>query len=158
MSSKSSRLRSLAPWLALVVVLVVALVVLFARSQPSASVDARANRIARQIKCPDCEGESVANSGTAIARSIRADIRSRVAHGERDDEIIAYYVSRYPDARTSPDGDGIGLFAWAIPVVAIVVALGLLGLALRRWSRTPRLAASADDEQLVDRARAEGHS
>jgi cytochrome c-type biogenesis protein CcmH len=155
---KSSRRRAFAPWLALAAVLVVALVVLFARSQPSDSVEARSNRIARQIKCPDCQGESVANSGVAIARGIRADIRSRVEHGESDDEIIAYYVSQYPDARLSPDGGGIGFFAWGIPVIAIVVALGALALALRRWSSTPRLAASDDDERLVDRARSEGHA
>jgi cytochrome c-type biogenesis protein CcmH len=148
-------MRALAPWLALGAVLVVALAVLVVRSQPDDSVAARSNRIARQIKCPDCEGESVANSNTEIARNIRAEIRRRVASGDSDGAVLAYYASRYPDALLRPRGDGLGALAWAIPVTAIIVALGGIGLALRRWSRAPRLAASADDERLVQRVRTE---
>ena len=149
------RARAVLPWVALGAVLVVALIVLVARSQPSDSVNARAGRIAGQIKCPDCQGESVANSNTQIARSIRADIHKRVAAGDSDGEILAYYEQRYPDALIKPDSHGIGVIAWGLPVVAIVAALGGIALALRRWSRQPRLAASDDDERLVERARTE---
>ncbi|MDQ1520447.1 MAG: cytochrome c-type biosis protein CcmH [Actinomycetota bacterium] len=149
-----TRARALAPWLALAAVLVVAVAILLVRSQPDDSVAARTTRLAKQIKCPDCQGESIANSQTQIARSIRREIQQRVAHGQSDGTILAYYESRYPDALLRPDGGGIGVLAWGIPVVAIIGALGGIGLALRRWSRQPRLAASADDERLVERARA----
>jgi cytochrome c-type biogenesis protein CcmH len=151
-----TRARALAPWLALAAVLVVSVAILVARSQPDDSVAARSTRLAKQIKCPDCQGESIANSQTQIARSIRSEIHQRVAHGQSDGAILAYYESRYPDALLRPDGGGIGVLAWGIPVVAIIGALGGIGLALRRWSRQPRLAASADDERLVERARAQG--
>ena len=150
-----TRLRVLAPWLALAAVLVVALAVLVGRSQPSNAVSARTARLAREIKCPDCEGESVANSQTQTARNIRADVRRRVGAGQSDDEVRAYYKSLYPDAILRPDGRGLGVLAWGIPVVAIIGALGGIALALRRWSRQPRLAANADDERLVERARTE---
>jgi cytochrome c-type biogenesis protein CcmH len=147
--------RVLVPWIALAAVVVVAVAVLVARSEPDDSVGARSTRIARQLKCPACEGESVADSNTQLARDMRAEIRRRVAAGETDDAIIAYYVDRYPDTSLRPDGDGIGFLVWGIPVIVIVLALGGLGLALRRWSRQPRLAANADDERLVERARGE---
>jgi cytochrome c-type biogenesis protein CcmH len=150
-----TRARRWAPWAALAAVLLVALGVLVTRSQPDDSVGARTTRLARQIKCPDCQGESVANSNTAIARDIRREIRERVERGERDAEVLAYYESRYPDALLAPGGDGIGIVAWGVPAAAIVAALGGLALALRRWSSQPRLSASADDERLVDRARHE---
>ena len=45
------------------------------------------------------------------------------------------------------------IVAWGVPVVAVV--LGGVGIAvmLRRWSRTPRLPASDEDEAVVTRAR-----
>jgi cytochrome c-type biogenesis protein CcmH/NrfF len=53
-----------------------------------------------------------------------------------------------------PSSDGVGLLVWALPVVVLVVAAGAIVLALRRWSRQPRLEASEEDEELVRRARA----
>jgi cytochrome c-type biogenesis protein CcmH len=150
------RVRAWLPWLALAAVLVVALVALVARSQPSDSLAARSARLAKQVKCPDCQGESVANSNVEIARNIRALIRQRVAAGQSDDQVLAYIDSLYPDSRISPSGSGVDMLAWAVPAAAIVAALGGLGLALRRWSRQPRLAANTDDERLVARARTEG--
>jgi cytochrome c-type biogenesis protein CcmH len=150
--------RTWLPWLALAAVLVVALVALVVRSQPSDSVAARSARLAKQVKCPDCQGESVANSNVEIARNIRALIRQRVAAGQSDDQVLAYIDTLYPDSRISPSGSGVDMLAWAIPAAAIVAALGGLGLALRRWSRQPRLAANTDDERLVARARTEGTS
>jgi cytochrome c-type biogenesis protein CcmH len=150
--------RTWLPWLALAAVLVVALVALVVRSQPSDSVAARSARLAKQVKCPDCQGESVANSNVEIARNIRALIKQRVAAGQSDDQVLAYIDTLYPDSRISPSGSGVDMLAWAIPAAAIVAALGGLGLALRRWSRQPRLAANTDDERLVARARTEGTS
>ena len=53
----------------------------------------------------------------------------------------------------APSNRGIGLVAWVLP--ALVLLLGGVGIAiaLRRWSRTPRLAATADDEAVVAAAR-----
>jgi cytochrome c-type biogenesis protein CcmH len=149
------RARSWLPWVALAAVLVVALVALVVRSQPSDSVSARSARLAKLVKCPDCQGESVANSNVEIARNIRALITRRVAAGQSDDQVLAYIDTLYPDSRISPSGNGIDMLAWAIPAAAIVAALGGIGLALRRWSRQPRLAASSADEQLVAHARSD---
>jgi cytochrome c-type biogenesis protein CcmH len=96
----------------------------------------------------------VAASNTRTARDIRAGIRERLDDGASEGAVLAYYLARYPDADLRPAGDGIGIVAWAVPVIAIVAALGGLWFALRRWSRQPRLAATDDDERLVERARA----
>jgi cytochrome c-type biogenesis protein CcmH len=143
------------PWIALAAVLAVCLVVLVARSQPSNSVAARAARLDNELKCPDCQGESIANSNTDSARTIRADVLQRIQAGESDAQIRAYYVSNYPDILLRPDSHGIGFIAWGLPVIVIVAGLGGLFLAMRRWSKQPRLAASAEDETIVARAREE---
>jgi cytochrome c-type biogenesis protein CcmH/NrfF len=122
------RARALAPWIGLVVVLAISLVVLVGRSQPSHSPAARASRLDHQFKCPDCEGESIANSQT-------------------------YYVERYPDINLQPGSSGINLLIWAAPVLALVAGFGGIVMMLQRAKRQPRLTATADDERLVARAR-----
>jgi len=147
-------MRKWAPWLALVAVVVVALGVLIARSEPSNSIEARAKRLEKELACPVCVGESLAESNAPEARAMRADIRDRMEDGQTDSQIVAAYVLVYgEDIKLKPGDDGFALVAWGVPVVALIVGAGLLTLAFRRWSREPRLAATADDEVVVARER-----
>ncbi len=143
-------------WLLLLVVVVVTLVVLVTRSQPSSSPRARAERLTHQLACPECQGESVADSNSVSSRAMREDIPRRIAAGETDPEIRAAYVSKYGEkVLRTPANSGIGLVAWVVPAVALFLGLAGIALTLRRWSRTPRLPATPDDEAVVSAVR--GH-
>jgi len=148
-----TRVRALA-WLALALVVAVCVAVLVVRSRPDDSPEARARRIERELKCPVCEGLSVADSFEGTSRAIRADIAERIEADETDAEIRRAYVERYgEDILLRPPGDGIGIVAWGVPVGVLVLGAGGLGVALRRWAREPRLVATDDDDELVERAR-----
>jgi cytochrome c-type biogenesis protein CcmH len=147
--------RRWAPWAALAVVVGVALVIAVARSQPSDDPEARARRLERRIACPVCTGESVAESNAPESRAIRADIRDRIGAGQDDAEIVQAYVDLYGErVRLNPEGEGLGLLAWGIPVVAVVAGGATLALAVRRWVSEPRLTPTDDDDEVVRRARA----
>jgi cytochrome c-type biogenesis protein CcmH len=142
------------PWIALGALIIVALVVLVVRSQPDNSPSARAQRLQHQLACPECQGESVADSNAVSARAIRDDIPKRIAAGETDGQIRAAYVAKY-DARilTTPSNSGINLFVWLVPILALFLGAIGLGAALWRWSHTPRLDATPEDEAIVAAAR-----
>jgi cytochrome c-type biogenesis protein CcmH len=128
--------RKWLPWLALAVVVVVALGVGASRST-SDSPAARTTRIAKEVRCPTCRGLSAAESDAKAAEAVRAEIRSRVDHGQSDGEIRAYLASRYgDDILLRPEGTGVTGLVWALPVAALVAGAGGLVLAFRRWSRT----------------------
>ena len=145
-------------WLALAAVVVIAVVVLIARSSPSSSASARASRLANELACPVCTGESVADSNAPESRAIRTDIARRIRAGQDDGEIRDAYVATYGEhVLLTPDNGGLGVIAWGLPVVVILLGAGGIALAIRRGSRTPRLAATADDIAIVDEARAAEH-
>jgi cytochrome c-type biogenesis protein CcmH len=149
-----STVRRWLPWGALVVVAVVALAVAAWPSGGRRSVAQRAHAIASELRCVDCEALSIADSSTSNAAAQRADIESRVRAGQSDAQIRRAYVDRYgPSILLRPESTGIGMLVWALPVAAFVLGAGGLVLALRRWRREPRLAASSADEQLVRRTR-----
>jgi cytochrome c-type biogenesis protein CcmH len=146
--------RRSVPWIALGLLVVVALVVLIPRSRPSSSPSARANRLAHSFACPECDGESVADSNSVSSRAIRAKVAELIEQGQTDAQIRAFVVSRYGDrVLRTPANSGIGLVAWLVPLIVLFVGLGAIVLALRRWSRTPRRAATAEDEAIVAAAR-----
>jgi cytochrome c-type biogenesis protein CcmH len=115
---------------------------------------ARTRELARELRCPDCEGLSVADSSTTSAAAIRDEIRELADRGRTDAEIRQVYVDRYGESiLLEPEGRGLGLLVWGLPVVALGAGVAGLVLALRRWRRAPSLRASAADESLVIAAR-----
>jgi cytochrome c-type biogenesis protein CcmH len=148
-------MRKLLPWLALGLIVVVGIVVLVVRSRPDNSPTARAARLEHQLACPVCEGQSVADSNSPQSRAIRDNIPRQIAAGMSDAEIRSYYVARYTEkVLETPSNSGLGVVAWGVPTVAILLGAAGIGVAVRRWSTTPRLPASPDDEDTVRRFRA----
>ena len=140
-------------WIALGVVVVVALaIVVWPHGEQSAA--ARAHNLETQLKCPECEGLSVADSNAPTSLAIRADIKKRIRQGQNDDVIRQAYVDRYGEQiLLQPQGSGISLLVWVLPVVVLVVGAFGIGFVLARNRRAPLLHASEADEQLVERAR-----
>jgi cytochrome c-type biogenesis protein CcmH len=142
------------PWLGLAVVVVIALGVLVNRSGPSSAPASRAARLDRELACPVCTGESVADSNAPESRAIREDVKRRIRAGQSDGEIRDAYVAVYGEhVLLTPSNGGLGVIAWGLPVIVIIVGAAGIAIALRRSSRTPRLAATADDADVVERAR-----
>ena len=149
-----SRGRKLA-WVGLAAVAVVALAIAVWPRGGTPSVAERTRSLASELRCVDCEGLSVADSSTASARQTRLDIAARLRRGQSEDDIRQVYVDRFGESiLLKPSNRGIGILVWALPVIALLLGAGGLVVALRRWQRQPRLAASAADEALVARARA----
>ena len=94
----------------------------------------RAAAIARSLRCPQCAGESVAESNVSVAREIRADIARRVDAGQSDGEIRAAYAVLYGESiLLTPPASGFGSLVWIIPAIVGLTAAAGLGFAFRRW-------------------------
>ena len=126
-------------WLPAVAVLglltFVAALVFQPRSEPSEA--ARADEISSGLRCPDCQGLSVADSPTRSAQEIRRQIDELVAGGATDEEVRDHFVNRYGQwillAPTSP-------VVWVIPFAVLLAGAVALGswLVARGRTRAPR--------------------
>jgi cytochrome c-type biogenesis protein CcmH len=145
-------MRKWLPWLLLAVVLVVALAIGATRTAGPRTPADRVQHITAQLRCPLCQGETVADSNALISRDIRALVQERVAAGQSDREITAYVVQHYPGTLLKPPASGLGLIVWALPVVVVVAAIGGLGLAFLRWRGRTGITVTDADRALVDQA------
>jgi cytochrome c-type biogenesis protein CcmH len=135
-------------------ILVVALAFAAGREPGPQTVDDRVNAIAETIKCPTCQGESVADSNAPSSREIRSDIAQRVAEGQSGDEIRNYYAESFgPEYLLTPASSGVASLVWVLPVVAMGAGAAGLYLAFRRWRTSPTRSATDDDRALVAEAR-----
>ena len=130
---KAMRLPRWLPWALMGIALAAALAVGIVDADDPPTAAERATALARTIRCPQCQGETAAESNVAIAAAIRADIRERVDQGQGDAEIRQVYADLYGDSvLLTPPGEGFGSVLWVIPIVAVVVGAVVLGIAWRQ--------------------------
>jgi len=107
------------------------LVVLVATS-PS-DVD-RVQAIGERIKCPVCQGESIANSPSSMARDMMSLVAERISEGTDDDEIVDELLSSYSGAvLLDPPASGATLPLWLAPIAALAMGAGVI----LWWRRHP---------------------
>jgi cytochrome c-type biogenesis protein CcmH len=144
-------------WIAIAWMLAICGVIFLAygHSTSRPTLDQRTRALAAQLRCPICHGESVADSTTDIARSIRALIRQRLSTGESPDAIERYLTSRYGNSIVlAPPTSGVGSIAWFAPLLLLLGGLGLLVTLVADW-RSRSTAPAGESLQYLQRVRAE---
>ncbi|NLG07963.1 MAG: cytochrome c-type biogenesis protein CcmH [Deinococcales bacterium] len=112
-------------------------------------LEARVFEIARQLRCPSCVSESVADSNSPISQQMRVLIQEQLEQGRSEEEIFAYFQGRYGDwIMLDPPKRGIHLVAWLLPVIVAVLALATVALLVRRWLANSRKPIEATPEEL----------
>ena len=104
------------------------------------ALEKRTHEVAALLRCPVCQGLSVADSPSTMATNMRGQVRDLVAAGYDQEQIIAYFERSYGEfVRLQPPLRGVNWLVWLAPVA------GLLGGGAVVWwaLRGPRAAASA---------------
>jgi len=94
--------------------------------------EARAQALEREIRCVQCQNEPIAQSTADIAGDMRVLVRERIAAGDTDAEIRAFFRQRYGDfVLFRPPMDVRTWLLWGAPLFLLGVGLAAV-LAVRR--------------------------
>ena len=97
-----------------------------------AALESQTEVVATSLRCPVCQGLSVADSPSESARNMKRQIRAMVAAGYDRDQITDYFSAAYGDfVLMAPEKVGFNLVVWLFPLVFFGVG-GLLGVAAIR--------------------------
>lgn len=106
-------------------------------------LEARAQKLADEIRCVVCENEPVSQSSADIAVDMRHVIRDRIAAGDSDNQVRDYFADRYGDfVLLNPRVTPATWVLWGAPFVLI----GLGGMFLLLRSRRPADGQEENDE------------
>lgn len=98
------------------------------------TLDQRVQNVASQLKCPVCQGESVADSQATIAQQMRQVIREQLQSGKSEQEVVQYFIRSYGDQIVwLPPWQGFSLLAWLIPIVFLLSGAVLVFIILHEW-------------------------
>jgi cytochrome c-type biogenesis protein CcmH len=118
---------------------------------PPPDLSSRVFDIARELRCPVCQGESAAESNADISVEMRRIIAEQLAQGKSSEQIKAYFVQRYGDwILYDPPRRGATLWVWLSPVLGLIA----LGLVLWRYQaivkqRARTVSGDVSDEEIA---------
>ena len=102
--------------------------------------------IAKDLRCPTCQGVSVADSGADGARAMKDRIKELVALGYTSDQIHDYFVSKYGEwILLRPKKDHQVL--WLAPVAFLLLG-GVLIIA--RGTKKESIVEQKEQEEVSD--------
>jgi cytochrome c-type biogenesis protein CcmH len=111
-------------------------------AQSDSVIEATTTAIAVQLRCPVCQGESIQDSPSELARQMRNLVRDQLRAGKSPSDVKAYFVSRYGEwILLQPRAAGFNLLIYVVPALAVVGGLALIVFAVRRWTRPPETPA-----------------
>ena len=115
------------------------------------TLKARTRIVGLQIRCPVCQGLSVADSSSDAAVAMSNRVRELVAAGYTDTQILDYFADRYGDfILLAPPKEGLHWLLWAGPLVAVTGGLVWLLARTRRTGSSSPAAAVAIEESSAD--------
>ena len=102
---------------------------------PDPVQERQAQELMAELRCLVCQNQSVADSHAEMAGDMRALVRTRIAAGEKPEDVRAYLISRYGDWVTfRPPLDAQAGFLWFAPLLFVLVG-GALAWPLFRKRR-----------------------
>lgn len=148
--------RSLFLLLAIIAVIAAIWLAVYLSAPRQQTLDQRVQAVASQLKCPICQGESVADSPSLLAQQMREVIRQQLQEGKSEQEIIQYFVRSYGEQIVwSPPWQGFSLLAWLVPIGLLLAGVIIIYFTLRDWQAATKSNEDDRDAMKIEEAELE---
>ena len=115
------------------------------------SLEQRAIAIEKLLICPVCPSETIHASQVPVSKQMRDLVKILLSEGMSDEEILAFFVSRYgQDILTEPSRDGFSNIVWIIPPIILPIVFILLILFLYKRTKDANNKIFVEDD-IVER-------
>ena len=114
---------------------------------PDPKLQARYAALTHELRCMQCQNESLADSPVDLASDLRREVRDQLLAGKSDDEVRAWMAARYGDfILFRPRYSLRNAWLWGAPAALLLIG-ALVGW---RVVRTRGTLLAADDEPLEE--------
>jgi cytochrome c-type biogenesis protein CcmH len=110
---------------------------------PDPALQARYVRLTHELRCMQCQNESIADSPVDLAADLRSQVREQLLAGKSDEEIRSWMAARYGDfILFRPRYTWRNAWLWGAPAVLLLLGATVCWRILR--NRTQLLASDQD--------------
>ena len=112
----------------------------------------RTNEVASLLRCPVCQGMSVADSPAEMAVNMKSQVRELLARGYTEEQILQYFELSYGQfVLLKPKSPVV----WILPIVALVIGAAIVVFKIRKLERGAAGSPPAEpsDDPYISRVR-----
>ena len=121
------------------------------KGQPLAGDDLTrtTQEIAATIRCPVCQGLSIADSPAEMAQNMKAQVRELLSRGYTREQILSYFERSYGQfVLLAPKFQGVNSLVWTLPILALILGIFIVFVKMKNLEKEP-VAAVSDNQQLT---------
>jgi cytochrome c-type biogenesis protein CcmH/NrfF len=99
------------------------------KGQPlsGAALDAKTTEVASLLRCPVCQGMSIADSPSEMAVNMKHQVNAMLAQGYTRDQILDYFEKSYGQfVLLKPKFRGVNTLVWILPILAIAIGFAIV--------------------------------
>lgn len=101
------------------------------------ALEKRTIEVSNLLRCPVCQGLSIADSPSPLAQKMKALVRAMLAAGYQQEQILRYFRYSYGDfVMLKPPVKGASATVWIAPVIALLLGGAVVWWWMRRSNRT----------------------
>ena len=94
--------------------------------------------IAGTIRCPVCQGLSIADSPAEMAQNMKAQVRELLARGYTRDQISSYFERSYGQfVLLKPKFQGVTTLVWTLPIFALILGIVIVFVKMKNLEQAP---------------------
>jgi cytochrome c-type biogenesis protein CcmH len=114
-----------------------------------AQLDQRTNEVASLLRCPVCQGLSVADSPSTVAQDMKQQVRELLARGYTQEQILAYFEHSYGQfVLQKPKFQGVSALVWLLPLAALIFGAIVVFSKARQLEQGPAAAPDAEPQPV----------
>ncbi len=118
-----------------------------------AELDLLTEEVAGIMRCPVCQGLSIADSPTPLAMAMKVEVKEMLSKGYSESQVLEYFEQSYGEfIRLEPRAKGFNLVVWLAPLAVLLGGLLFLALRMRKPAKVesagPTAAGSSSETEL----------
>ncbi|MCT8342776.1 MULTISPECIES: cytochrome c-type biogenesis protein [Photorhabdus] len=116
----------------------------------SAEQEQQFHELTKQLRCPKCQNNNIADSNSIIAADMRTKVYELIIQGKNKQHIIDYMVERYGNFVTyKPPITPITLILWVSPLLFVLIGGAIVIVHFRRHQETDDGFTKQEQQHLV---------
>jgi cytochrome c-type biogenesis protein CcmH len=112
-------------------------------------LDRQTEEVASIMRCPVCQGLSVADSSTLSAMAIKGQVKGFLGEGYSQTQVLTYFEQSYGEfIRLEPKVQGFNLVVWIAPILVFLIGITLILSWIRKSKGTTGAQGGATEVEL----------
>jgi len=119
-----------------------------------ALLDQKTIEVAGLLRCPVCQGMSVADSPAEMAVNMKHQVRDLIARGYTPEQILRYFERSYGQfVLLKPKFQGVNTLVWLLPIAALILGAAIIYTMMGRQPVDQVPTAPADEDPYLAEVR-----